>query len=241
MGLVAPLADPAPGGPVSVDGGFFADRHIDARMRALIPNFARLAIIVVTVGGLFGVHPLWRGLALVADAMVALLITEIVVRTGFVERARHQQVFALLVLFASQIVLAEIISRNIAAYGTLLVLPIIFAAVFFTTPAGRYTLPFYVVALEYLAGQPDELVKAGTAAVRLAALLLLAHFGAQLADILREAMSAHRSLHSVLEGAILEMSPDELALRGADVARTSLGWDGAGVIYVEPHTFFIAA
>ncbi len=212
MALIAPPSSHQMPGAGAVDGGFFADRHIDARMRALLPNFTRLAVVVVILGGLFGVHPLWRGLALVADALVALAITEIVVRTGFVERARHQQVFALLVLFASQIVLAEIISRNITAYGMLLVLPVIFAAVFFTTPAGRYTLPCYVVALEYLAGRPDHLINLGTAAVRLAALLLLAHFGAQLADILREAMSAHRSLHSVLEGAVLEMSPDELAI-----------------------------
>ena len=241
LAFVAPLVGRTATGPGSDEGGFFADRHIDARMRALIPSFTRLAIVVVTIGGLFGVHPLWRGLALVADAMIALVITEIVVRTGFVERARHQQVFALLVLFASQIVLAEIISRNITAYGMLLVLPIIFAAVFFISPAGRYTLPIYVVVLEYLAGRPDQLIDAGTAAVRLAALLLLAHFGAQLADILREALSAHRSLHSVLEGAILAMSPDELAVRGADVARSILGWDGAGVIYVEPEGYLVAA
>ena len=66
------------------EAGFFADRHIDARMRALLPTFARLAVVVLTIGGLLGVHPLWRGLALSADALFALCITEIVVRTGFV-------------------------------------------------------------------------------------------------------------------------------------------------------------
>jgi signal transduction histidine kinase len=222
------------------EASFFADRHIDARMRALLPTFARLAVVVLTIGGLLGVHPLWRGLSLAADALVALTVTEVAVRTGFVERARHVHVFTLLVLFATQIVLAEVISRNISAYGLLHVIPITFAAVFFTRPAGRYALPILVVVLEYSAGRPDHLIDAGTAAVRLAALLLLAHFGASLADVLREAMSAHRSLHSILEGAILDLSPDELARRGAEVAMTSLGWDGAGVVYVEPDHYQLA-
>ena len=210
-------------------------------MRALVPIFARLGVVVIALGGLFGVHPLWRGLALAGDALLALTITEIVVRTGFVERATRVHVFSLLVLYSSQITLAEVISRNITAFGLLHVLPIVFASVFFTTPAGRYTLPLYVAIAEYVAGRPDHLINAGTACVRLAALLLLAHFGAQLADVLREAMSAHRSLHSVLEGAILDLSPDELALRGAEVARATLGWDGAGVNMVEPDGYRIAA
>jgi signal transduction histidine kinase len=233
-----PTSGPAATGP---EAGFFADRHIDARMRALVPTFARLGVVVVALGGMLGVHPLWRGLSLAGDALLALAVTEIVVRTGFVERARHIHVFSLLVLYSSQITLAEIISRNITAFGLLHVLPIIFAAVFFTTPAGRYALPVYVAVIEYVAGRPDHLIDAGTASVRLAALLLLAHFGAQLADVLREAMGAHRSLHSVLEGAILELSPDELALRGAEVARATLGWDGAGVNMIEPDGYRVAA
>ena len=233
-----PTSGPAETGP---EAGFFADRHIDARMRALVPIFARLGVAVLALGGLLGVHPLWRGLFLAGDALVALVITEIVVRTGFVERARHVHVFSLLVLYSSQITLAEIISRNITAFGLLHVLPIIFAAVFFTTPTGRYALPLYVAILEYVAGRPDHLIDAGTASVRLACLLLLANFGAQLAEVLREAMTAHRSLHSVLEGAILELSPDELALRGAEVARTTLGWDGAGVNMVELDGYRVAA
>ena len=203
--------------------GFFADRHIDARMRALLPTFARLAVVVITIGGLLGVHPLWRGLALAGDALFALAVTELVVRTGFVERARHGHVYTLLVLFAAQITLAEVVSRNITAYGMLHVIPITFAAVFFTQPAWRYSLPVFVAVLEYVAGRPDDLIDAGTAGVRLAALLLLAYLGAQLADVLREAMGAHRSLHSILEGAILELTPDELASRGAEVAQVDPG------------------
>ncbi|BEP14328.1 hypothetical protein acdb102_26390 [Acidothermaceae bacterium B102] len=230
-------------GPVSpaAEAGFFADRHIDARMRALLPTFARLAVVVLTIGGLLGVHPLWRGLSLAGDALFALTITEIVVRTGFVERARQSHVFTLLVLFSAQITLAEVISRNITAYGVLHVIPITFAAVFFTRPAGRYSLPFFVALLEYVAGRPDHLIDAGTAGVRLAALVLLAYLGAQLADVLREAMGAHRSLHSILEGAILVLSPDELAARGADVARSTLGWDGAGVNMIEPDGYRVVA
>jgi signal transduction histidine kinase len=233
-----PTSGPAATGP---EAGFFADRHIDARMRALVPIFARLGVVVVALGGMLGVHPLWRGLALAGDALLALIITELAVRTGFVERARHSHVFTLLVLYSSQITFAEIISRNITAFGLLHVLPIIFASVFFTTPSGRYALPVYVAVIEYVAGRPDHLIDAGTASVRLAALLLLAHFGAQLAEVLREAMTAHRSLHSVLEGAILELSPDELALRGAEVARATVGWDGAGVNMVEPDGYRVAA
>jgi signal transduction histidine kinase len=223
------------------DAGFFADRHIDARMRALLPTFARLSVVVITIGGLLGVHPLWRGLALSGDALFALAITELVVRTGFVERARHAHVYALLVLFAAQITLAEVVSRNITAYGVLHVIPITFAAVFFTRPAWRYSLPVIVAILEYVAGRPDNLIDAGTAGVRLAALVLLAYLGAQLADVLREAMGAHRSLHSILEGAILELSPDALAARGAEVARSTLGWDGAGVNMMEPEGFRVSA
>ncbi|MDX6255170.1 MAG: hypothetical protein QOJ11_1504 [Frankiales bacterium] len=230
-------------GPETTDpeAGFFADRHIDARMRALVPIFARLGVVVVAVGGLLGVHPLWRGLSVAGDALLALVFTELAVRTGFVERARHAHVFSLLMLYSSQITLAEIISRNITAFGLVHVLPIIFAAVFFTRAAGRYALPVYVAVIEYVAGRPDHLIDAGTACVRLAALLLLAHFGVQLAQVLREAMTAHRSLHSVLEGAILELSPDELALRGAEVARATVGWDGAGVNMVEPDGYRVTA
>ena len=223
------------------EAGFFADRHIDARMRALLPTFARLAVVVLTIGGLLGVHPLWRGLALSGDALFALAITEVVVRTGFVERAREGHVYTLLILFASQITLAEVISRNITAYGVLHVIPITFAAVFFTKPAGRYSLPVFVAVLEYVAGRPDHLIDAGTAGVRLAALLLLAYLGAQLADVLREAMGAHRSLHSILEGAILVLTPDQLAARGAEVAQSTLGWDGGGVAMIEPDGFRISA
>ncbi|MDX6204654.1 MAG: two-component system, OmpR family, phosphate regulon sensor histidine kinase PhoR [Frankiales bacterium] len=233
-----PASGPAATGP---EAGFFADRHIDARMRALVPIFARLGVVVVALGGLLGVHPLWRGLSVAADALLALVVTELAVRTGFVERARHVHVFCLLLLYASQITVAEILSHNITAFGVVHVLPIIFAAVFFSTPAGRYALPVYVAVLEYVAGRPEHLINVGTALVRLAALLLLAHFGVQLSEVLREAMRAHRSLHSVLEGAILELSPDELALRGAEVARATLRWDGAALNMVEPDGYRVAA
>jgi signal transduction histidine kinase len=233
-----PASGPLAGGP---EAGFFADRHIDARMRALVPIFARLGVVVLALGGLFGVHPLWRGLALVLDAAAALAVTETVVRTGFVERATHVHVFSLMVLYSSQIALAEVVGRNITAFGVLHVLPIIFASVFFTTPRGRYALPVYVALLEYVAGRPDHLIGAGTAAVRLASLLLLAHFGAMLANVLREAMTAHRSLHSILEGAILDLTPQQLAERGAVVACSTLGWDGAGVNLVEPDGYRVLA
>jgi signal transduction histidine kinase len=236
------VGEPTPG-PETADpeAGFFADRHIDARMRGLVPVFARLSVVVVALGGLLAVHPLWRGLAVAGDAAVALAITELVVRTGFVERARQPYVFGLLVVYSAQITVAEIVSRNITAFGLVHVLPIIFAAVFFNTRTGRYALPVYVALLEYVAGRPYHLINVGTASVRLAALLLLAHFGAKLAEVLREAMTAHRSLHSVLEGAILDLSPDQLALRGAQVARATLGWDGAGVAMVEPDGYRAAA
>lgn len=202
-------------------------------MRALIPTFGRLAVLVVFITAPYAVHPWWRVGALLGDATVALGVTELTARTGFVDRARHRHVMGLMVLYSAQIVLGEVISRDVAGYGLLQLLPITFAAVFFSTRWQRYALPVLASCLEYAAGRPYDVLSAGAFAVRLAALLLVAHFGARLADVLREALRVHRSLHSVLEAATEELDTMSLTQRGVEAVQTTIGWDASAVILAK--------
>jgi signal transduction histidine kinase len=212
---------------------FFEDRHIDAQMRALIPRFARLAVALTIVTAPVLASDTARTALVVGNALVALGVTELVWRTGLLERAQPWHVYTLLSLFVAQISFGGAASEHLLAYSFLQALPIVFAAAFFDSPVARYSLPFLATATEYVAMIPYGELPLRIAVVRLLCLLLVALFGVALANVLREALRTHHSLHAVLEASTESVDEQTLARRGLDAALSVVAWDAGAVALVD--------
>lgn len=219
---------------------FFDDRYTDARMRALIARFARLSSYVT-----LATAPLLANgralLALLANASLALLVTVVVERWRLLDQATDRQLQALLLMYAALIANSTGLADGRAApYVLMQALPVFFAAVFFTGSA-RYWVAV-VVAAEHAA----VLALYGTNAVRydlvvLALCLIVAHFGAQVSAVLREAVAANRALHSVLEVTNDAPGSESLPDIGLAAAISVVGWDGGAVILRDGDLLHVVA
>ena len=219
---------------------FFGDRHTDARMRALISRFARLGsyLTLATAPLVASGLPL---AFLMGNAATAFAVTLVIERWHLLDRATHRQLQALLLMYGLLIGTGTGIAggRN-APYVLMQALPVLFAAVFFP---GRSR---YWIAVG-LAGEHTAVLWAfgdgsvGYAVTVLALCLIVAHFGAQVSDVLREALAANRALHSVLE--VTNDAPDTERLPeiGLIAAMSVVGWDAGAVLVRDENVLRVAA
>jgi len=208
----------------------FEDRHTDALMRWTIPQFARLGAASVAVTAPFATPELGRRLFLLGLAASAVVIAQIVAYRDLVSRLSRDVIFCLLLAFCTLIALAVAATRNPdSPYGLLYLIPILFTAVFFTGWT-RYATAGAANAINYLIVGQVLHVDAGGQLIRLAMCLLLAHFGAVVAETLREALRANNALHKVLEAASGHPLDGDLARIGTEAALSVANWDAAGVI-----------
>lgn len=211
---------------------FFDDRHTDARMRALIPRFARLGSYLTLVTAPFVAHGAKLGW-LAGNAAGALVVTLLVERWGLLDRATHRHIQALLLLYGVLIANGTgLAGGRTGPYLLMQALPVLFAAVFFPGVA-RYRIAV-AVAVEHavvvrLYG-PETL---GYAVVVLALCLIVAHFGANIAEVLRENVAANRALHSVLVAANAAPGDSDIPDIGVAAAVSVAGWDAGAVAVRE--------
>ncbi|HEU0132495.1 MAG TPA: ATP-binding protein [Mycobacteriales bacterium] len=208
---------------------FFGDRHTDARMRGLIARFARLgSYLTLATAPLLasGARLGW----LVANAMTAFLVTLVAERWRLIERATDLQLQALLVMYGGLIANGTgIAGGRSAPYLLMQALPVLFASVFFPGRA-RYVIAVLLAAEHALVLRAYGPETPGYAVVVLALCLIVAHFGAAVSDVLREALAANRALHSVLEVTNAEPGSARLPEIGLHAAVSVTGWDAAAVV-----------
>jgi signal transduction histidine kinase len=224
----------------SRQSAFFDDRHTDAKMRGLIPRFARLGSYLTLLTAPLLAHG-GRLAWLLANASLALLVTVVTERLRLLDRATDLQLQTLLVLYGLLIANGTGLAggRN-APYVLMQALPVLFAAVFFH---GRSR---YVIAVLLAAGHAGVVRLYGSesfgyAVAVLALCLIVAHFGAQLSDVLREALAANRALHSVLEESHDAAGSDRLPEIGLAAAVSVVGWDSGAVVVRDGDLLPVAA
>ena len=176
---------------------FFGDRHTDARMRDLISRFARLGSYLTLLTAPL-VASSTRLLFLLGNATVAFAVTLVIERFDLLERASDRQLQALLLMYGVLIGTGTGIAGGKAApYLLLQALPVLFAAVFFAGRS-RYWIAVGLAAEHTLVLAAFGTTDPGYGLTVLALCLIVAHFGANVADVLRESLAANRALHSVL-------------------------------------------
>ncbi|MDQ1712172.1 MAG: hypothetical protein QOE45_1622 [Frankiaceae bacterium] len=218
--------------PLPRRSAFFGDRHTDARMRGLIARFARLGSYLTLVTAPLLAHG-GRLAWLAGNALLALAVTVVIDRRRLLDRATDRQVQALLLMYGALIANGTALAGGRSApYVLMQALPVLFAAVFFEGSA-RY-LVAVVLAVEHsvvlrLYGSTSF----GYTVVVLALCLIVAHFGAQLSDVLREALAANRAMHSVLEVSNSAVRNDRLPEIGLAAAVSLVGWDAGAVVMRE--------
>jgi signal transduction histidine kinase len=224
----------------SRQSAFFGDRHTDARMRGLISRFARLGSYLTLLTAPFVADG--RRLAfLLGNAGAALVVTFVADRFRWLHRATDVQLQALLLFYGILIANGSALAGGRSApYLLMQALPVLFAAIFFP---GRSR---YVIAVAIGVEYPAVLAvygyfDGGHAFAVLLLCLLVAAFGAQVSDVLREALAANRALHSVLEVSNDAMDSDRLPEIGLAAAVSVAGWDAGAVIVRDGDVLRIAA
>ena len=219
---------------------FFDDRHVDARMRGLIPRFARLGSYLTIVTA-----PLVAGGAklafLLANAATALAVTLAFDRLRLLDRATDRQLQALLLMYGGLIANGTgLAGARGGPYVLMQALPVLFAAVFFRDGA-RYWVAVGLAVEHALVVRAYGADRIGYDLVVFGLCLLVAHFGAQVADVLRDTLAANRALHSVLE--VTSAVPDDRSLPDVGLAATLsvVGWDAGAVIVREGDVLTLAA
>ncbi len=214
----------------------FEDPYTDARIRRTIPQFACLGAAAVVLTAPFAAETNDRRLLLVGLAGVAVAVAGVVSWRGLVERLARDVVFGL--LFAYCIIIAFAVAAtndSDSAYFLFYVIPAIFGAVFFQGWM-RYSIAVTASVVDFVIVGSFIPVSTGNHLVRAVVCLLVAHFGAVVADLLREALRANRSLHSVLEAASGNPLDSDLANIGVEAALSVAGWDvGAVALQREGH------
>ena len=211
---------------------FFDDRHTDARMRAIISRFARLGSYLTLVTAPL-VASGWRLAFLCANVLVAFSVTLAVERFSLLERATHDELRALLVMYGALIANGTGLGGGARSpYLLMQALPALFAAVFFTGRS-RYLIAV-TVAVEHagilaLYGEWSP----GDALTVLGLCLLVAHFGVHISDLLRDSLTAYRALHSVLEVSNDATDTDDLPAIGLAAAISVTGWDAGAVVMYD--------
>jgi signal transduction histidine kinase len=226
--------------PATRRTAFFDDRHVDARMRGLIPRFARLGSYLT-----FVTAPLvadGRKLAfLMANAVVAYAVTIVVDRLRLLDRASDPQLQALLLVYGALIANGTgLAGAHGGPYVLMQALPALFAAVFFPGPS-RYWVAVGLAVEHALILRLYGADQLGYDLVVFALCMIVAHFGAQVSGVLRDSLAANRALHSVLE--VTSAAPDARSLPdiGLAAALSVVGWDAGAVIVREGGVLTVAA
>lgn len=219
---------------------FFEDRHTDARMRALIPRFARLASLLTLLSA-----PLLADgtkLAfLAANAVTAVVVTVVVDRFGLLDRATNRQLQVLLVLYGALIANGTgLAGARSGPYLLMQALPVLFAAVFFAG-ADRYVLSTVLGVEHALIVWAYGGGHVGYAVTTVALCLLVCHFGVHVANVLREALAANAALHRVLAVSNDAVESDRIPEIGLDAAVSVVGWDAGAVVLREGDILRVAA
>jgi signal transduction histidine kinase len=210
----------------------FEDTHTDARMRRTIPQFAHLGAVAVAASAPIAADTTPRRLVLVGLAAVAAVIAFAVSWRGLIDRLPRAAILGLLLSYCVIIAAAVVATDDPRSpFGLFYVLPVTFTAVFFTgllrysTAVLAPIVDFTVVGLGLSADLTEHVL-------RLVLFLLIAHFGAVVADTLREALRARKSLHTVLEAASGSPLDSDLAAIGVDAALSVAGWDAGGLCII---------
>lgn len=207
----------------------FEDPYTDARMRRTIPRFACLGAGAVVITAPFATESNERRLLLVGLAAIAVLVAGVVSWRGVIERLARDVIFGL--LFAYCIIIAFAVAAtndSDSAYFLFYVIPTIFGSVFFQGWV-RYSIALAAAVVDFVIVGSFIPVSVGNHVVSAVVGLLVAHFGAAVADLLRDALRANRSLHSVLEAASGNPLASDLANIGVEAALSVAGWDAAAV------------
>ena len=213
--------------PTTPHGGrrLFDDEQTDARMRALIPRYARLGCLLVAVTSPLVSTTHAYSLAVLANVLVAAVITEAVARTHVLRTASHRFIQLLLVGYGALIANGDGLTHNLhRPYSALHLLPVLFAAVFFTG-AARYTTALAIVVLDAALLSLTVPLGLGEFAVRLAFMLVVASFGAAVSGTLRESIAVNNAMHTVLETSSTDPLGERLPQVAVQIARQVTGWD----------------
>jgi signal transduction histidine kinase len=227
--------------PVSRRGSLFEDRHVERQMRALIPRYAVLGCAATLVGMPMLARSGPAAVAICVNVTLALAVTYVAVRSGLLGRMDQRLLAFLLVVYGAQIAFGTSMTGDpSSAYALLQVLPVLFAAVFFVG-FDRYLLTAAVWAAETVVLE----VFVGTTLVRtfmaLVFYLLVAQFGAEVADVVHHSLRAKNALHSVLEQATGNPLGAELAQTGLAAALAVCRWDAGGVVLAEGDSLPVVA
>jgi signal transduction histidine kinase len=226
--------------PPSPQSAFFDDRHTDARMRGLISRFARLGSYLTLLTAPLLAHGT-RLVWLVANALTAFVVTVVIERWRLLDRATDLQFQALLLMYGVLIANGTgLAGGRSAPYVLMQALPVLFAAVFFPGRS-RYWIAVGLAAEHAAVVRAYGPESVGYGVVVLALCLIVAHFGAQVSDVLREALAANRALHSVLE--VTNAAPDTTQLPeiGLAAAVSVVGWDAGAVLVRDGDHLRVAA
>lgn len=223
------------------NAALFEDPLTDARMRRTIPRYARFGGAAVAVSApVLTSNPTHR-LALFALVALAFVAAQVSMWRNLIDRLPRPAILVLLYFYCVLIAAAAAMGGgDRSPYRLLYVLPGTFTAVFFTRWV-RYTTVLVAAAVDVTALALTHHWSPADETVRLVMLLLVAGFAAEIADMLREALRANRSLHSVLEAASSDPLGEGLPDIGIDAALAVVGWEAGAVALVHDGSMRLVA
>jgi signal transduction histidine kinase len=211
----------------------FEDRHADARMRSLITRFAVLACAFTLVALPATVPSGSRQVAVALNVAVALAVTAWMHRAGVVARAGHRSLAALLLVYSAQIAFGTVMSGSpVSVYAMFQILPVLFSALFFQG-RDRYGAAVAIWAIDAVVVGVWLDFDLARSAFRLFLFLLVAHLGAEVARILREALRVNQAFNAVLSRASEAAGDTDIAAVGLGSAVAALGWECGAVALVS--------
>lgn len=219
----------------------FDDPYTDARMRRLIPRFAMLgAVAYVLAGAVQNKTAAQWGLFL-ALLVATLGLTVVISRRDLLANVSRRTIFVVLVVYAGLIAVPVAPSPVGPVLDQILeVLVVFFGAVFFAG-AARWAAPVAVALVQFavlsFAGEPsfERLF------LHLLGYLIVAYFGSEVANTLRESLRSNRAVHAVLESATSNLADADLAETGLAAALAVSGWDAGAVMLVDGEELWVAA
>jgi signal transduction histidine kinase len=210
-------------------------------MRRLIPRFALLGALAYVLAGTVQSKEPGEWAAFGALLVATLGLTVVIARRDLLAHVSRRTVFVVLVVYAGLIAVPVAPSPAGPVLDEVLeVLVVFFGAVFFAG-AARWAAPVAVALVQFAV-----LSLAGDASLErlflhLVGYLLVAYFGSEVANTLRESLRSNRAVHAVLESATANLPDTELAEVGLDAALAVSGWDAGSVLLVEGEELWVAA
>jgi signal transduction histidine kinase len=213
----------------------FEDHYADQRMRGLITRFALLACAFTLVALPATVPSGPRSVAVAVNVLVALAITGWMHRSGAIAHAGHRALGLLLLAFSAQIAFGTVMSGSaVSVYSTFQILPVLFSALFFHG-RDRYGAAVAIWAIDGVIISAALDFDASRSAFRLFLFLLVAHLGAEVARILRDALRVNQALNAVLTRASGSASESEIAEVGLSSGVAALGWECGAIALLTEH------